>query len=125
MSYQRVIPRDLFNESKLLKCLGQLALTIHEGIGPKGLKADHQGDEFRINQRAGDGGLFVEIGLQFMAGEYELTLYTSYNSKDPYPLICETWPDYEFSETYVFDDDGKITDEFRDYVAFMVNKTPT
>ena len=31
MTYRRVLPRDLFNEAKLLKCLGQLALIIHDG----------------------------------------------------------------------------------------------
>lgn len=30
-SYRRVLPRDLFNEAKLLKCLGQLSLMIHDG----------------------------------------------------------------------------------------------
>ena len=28
MSYARVIPRDLFNEANLLKCLGKVALIL-------------------------------------------------------------------------------------------------
>lgn len=36
--YQRVIPRDLFNEAKLLKCLGRLSLFIHDGKSPPILK---------------------------------------------------------------------------------------
>ena len=32
--YERVIPRDLFNEAKLLKCVGLLVLKIHDGENP-------------------------------------------------------------------------------------------
>lgn len=30
MTYQREIPRDLFNEANLLKCLGQISLIAHD-----------------------------------------------------------------------------------------------
>ena len=36
MSYTRETPRDLFNESKLLKCLGQLSLIIHNTVDSDG-----------------------------------------------------------------------------------------
>lgn len=116
--YRRVVPRDLFNESKLLKCLGQLALLIHDGRDrngrqtPSGLAVEHDGEEFRIDQREEDGGLCV-VGLEFKAGSNVLDLYSAYNSKDPYPLLCRT-EDHEF---IVFNDDGTLTDEFCEYVA--------
>jgi hypothetical protein len=40
IEYNRVIPRDLFNESKLLKCFGQLALLMHDGVIPGSIVFD-------------------------------------------------------------------------------------
>lgn len=109
--YQRVVPRDLFNESKLLKCLGQLALLAHDGLVK--LTVENSGDEFRINQRSHDGGLYVCDGIQFKRGQLVLDLFSLYNSKEPYPLMCET----EDGEVCVFNDDGSLTDEFSEYIS--------
>ena len=117
--YRRVVPRDLFNESKLLKCVGQLALLIHDGRDSDGkqtppcLKVEHEGNEFRIDQRQADGGLYV-IGLKFKVKSLVLDLYSAYNCKEAYPLICMT-EDYE--EIEVFHGDGTLTDEFCEYVT--------
>ena len=37
-NYYRVIPRDLFNEAKLLKCMGHLCLKIHDRQVPIQMK---------------------------------------------------------------------------------------
>lgn len=48
--YGRVIPRDLFNEAKLLKCMGQLCLRIHNNDNlPAKMSADHDGSPFKID----------------------------------------------------------------------------
>lgn len=117
--YLREIPRDLFNESKLLKCLGQLALLIHDGVTIKGLEARHSGTEFRIDQRQCCGGLYVGRGLIFVVKSTILELYSIYNSKSGYPLVCMT-PD---GEIHVFYDDGALTEEFRDYVTKLAGGT--
>lgn len=115
--YHRVIPRDLFNESKLLKCLGQLSLIVHDGLDnnrtkcPGGLTADNSGDAFDISQREHDGGL-VAAGVTFFANGFPLTLFSQYNSKSPYPLWCET-PGEDIA---VFNDDGNLTQEFCEHV---------
>lgn len=44
MNYIRVIPRDFFNESKLLKCMGQLSLKILDCQLPKGIEMYIEGD---------------------------------------------------------------------------------
>lgn len=31
-NYERVVPRDLFNEANLLKCIGKLVLEIEEWV---------------------------------------------------------------------------------------------
>ena len=117
--YQRVIPRDLFNECKLLKCLGQLAVLIHDGIRmPPNLRSEADGSEFRIDQNPGCGGLYVSDGIKFVVLGVELSLKTPYNSKESYPLLCET----EDDEVQVFDDNGQLTDEFRNYVARIGDK---
>lgn len=111
MSYSRVVPRDLFNEAKLLKCLGQLALHIHNadmGDNENYLSVRHDGGEFRIGQRASCGGLYVYSGLTFRVRSIVLELYTTYNSKDAFPLLCYT----EDGEIEVFTEQGLFTDEF-------------
>ena len=117
--YQRVIPRDLFNESKLLKCLGQLALMIHEGVAPRCLRSVNSGREFRIDQRLACGGLYVASGLNFRVGANVLELYTTYNSKESYPLLCNA----NDEEIEVFHPHGTLTIEFVEYVESL--KTPT
>lgn len=112
MSYSRVLPRDLFNEAKLLKCLGRLALIIHDGTDghisvPNTFKVISAGDPFEIEQKDSDGGLFCRTVL-FMVGTVSLHLYSSYNSIGNYPLICETSNEV----LNVFEDDGCLTSEF-------------
>ncbi len=43
--YTRVIPRDLFNEAKLLKCIGRLVLLIHDG-DHNNISFEHDGEPF-------------------------------------------------------------------------------
>ncbi len=111
MSYQRVIPRDLFNESKLLKCLGQLALVIHDGVNvPAGLVLHHEDGEhpgFDVWQSEDDGALSVS-NLECTCFGRVITLRFKYNSKDAYPL----WFALDENEGLVFGEDGKLTDDF-------------
>lgn len=111
MSYQRVIPRDLFNESKLLKCIGQLALIIHDGVGvPRGLELLHDDSEFagfQIEQNQDSGALYcANIGLTFAGQTIELAL--PYNSKEPYPLNYTVSDD----DGRVFTDKGTLSHDF-------------
>lgn len=113
--YQRVIPRDLFNEAKLLKCLGQLALFVHDGVRIGNLRFEADGSEFLIDQRDSDGGLYVYQGIVFYTESAgALILYSRYNSKDFYPLLCEV--DNNTTLT-VFDGTGNITSEFRAFIG--------
>jgi hypothetical protein len=112
MSYIRVIPRDLFNESKLLKCLGRLALQIHERAAPDGLAVYHnceESDGFKIQQDKSDGGLFVANLVFTLPGKGVLTFKTLYSSKLAYPLIEEQ------EGVFVFDDSGYFSSEFLDF----------
>lgn len=108
--YQRVIPRDLFNESKLLKCLGRLCLMIHEGQTGR-LTFEHEGS-FEIDQNIDSGGLTC-VNLHFFLGGTPIYFESSYNSKDNYPL----WFIVEWEYKRVFNEDGAFTDEFASLIG--------
>lgn len=110
MNFSRVIPRDLFNESKLLKCLGTLALRIHEGQ-IDGLEFEHTDIDkgFIIEMDEGDGSLYC-TNLVLMRTDYQTEVYirSNYNSKEPFPLVASC-----FKEECV----DVFTDEFRKLVT--------
>lgn len=108
MSYKRVIPRDLFNEGNLLKCLGALALAIE---GKEGVTLQHGGGEFDIIQDAGDGSIRVGSVLLLIDGrayDHKRPL----NSREPWPLYVQRRHDHDAEEIEVFDDSGALTPEF-------------
>jgi len=118
MSYTRVIPRDLFNEAKLLKCLGQLALLITDGLGvPRGLTLDHDifGDRagFQIEQDQTDGSIYcanMELNYQGRL----IGLRSPLNSRDAFPLQFIRGDE----SGSVFDDKGKLS---HDFVSMLKN----
>lgn len=87
MTYQRVLPRDLFNEAKLLKCVGKLTLLIgDELINWIDYSYDDRG--FLIDQQSSDGSLFVS-NMHFTTKDGQiLNFFTPYNSKGNWPLVC-------------------------------------
>jgi hypothetical protein len=115
--HQRVIPRDFFNESKLLKCMGQLAVRILDGRIPEGItiEVEEAGEAFDIQLSNEFGCLFVANYPVTVNGE-EYFFGTLYNSKDAYPMICYV----EYDEILVFDEQGNFTAEF---VTQFTNQT--
>lgn len=114
MSYTRVLPRDLFNESKLLKCLGQLVLILHDGVDRRRRAAPaitfemvNEDLGFDIQQDESTGDLSCDNLLFQFRGE-ELQFHSAYNSKELYPLYCEI----DGTEYPVFNDDGSFTAQF-------------
>lgn len=113
MSHSRVIPRDLFNEAKLLKCYGQLALAIHEGK-IEGIAFEENEDPFEIILDGGNNGLFIgNLTLVATVNGLPIFIETAYNSREPYPLCTE-------DGIAVFTDEGEIAQEFRDYVKELI-----
>lgn len=108
--YTRVIPRDLFNEANLLKCLGRLSLLIHEGIAPKNIRLDHsqECEEFQIYMNM-DSGEIGCINLIFYKDEEFFELVRPMNSKDPWPLFLY---DNDDEVIWIFDDDGNLSQQF-------------
>lgn len=102
MSYRRVIPRDLFNEASLLKCLGKIVLDIEDGKLPW-LSYHHDGEAFTIVQNESNGALYCG-NVQFFACKKTLHFERPLNSREAWPLFYETENDcFE-----VFDNAGNI-----------------
>lgn len=109
MTHERVIPRDLFNDAKLLKCLGQLALIIFNGKDshnhcPPALEIEHDGQPFNIIQDPVDGGLMVGNVTVTINGR-PIKMTTNYNSR-------QDWPLYADDSVEVLKESGRLTQEF-------------
>lgn len=108
-AYTRVLPRDLFNEAKLLKCLGLLCLLIHDGLTPVPMSVNDElgpQDGFCIGLME-DGYLAVANLDIFIRGERH-SFRTQYNSKENYPLYVT----FDYVDYLVFDEQGKWDQEF-------------
>lgn len=112
MAYRRVIPRDLFNESSLLKCLGRVWILL-ENMPPNIARlgddeGEHGGAPFDIQQDDADGSIHV-ANLPFRIGRKVYRLSRPLNSRAPWPLYAT---DDDAEETAVFTDAGDFTPEF-------------
>jgi hypothetical protein len=108
MSYKRVIPRDFFNEAKLLKCLGHFEICVLDRkCGGLDIQTELDGDTFEIRQNESDGSLYCANYLATLNGE-RLHLFTAYNDKSEYPFWCE----YRGDVYLVFDKNGKFLPNF-------------
>lgn len=111
MSYDRVLPRDLFNEANFLKCVGQLWLRLEgndkcEIIGPQ----ESEGFAFELDMYSGDLSL-ENVHLKLGSDLY--TFKRGLNSRDPWPLYITT---EEEEDILIFNDNGKLSGEFLDFV---------
>ena len=115
INYNRVVPRDLFNESKLLKCIGKLTLLMHDNLAPNGLTCLHDGEPFVIGLT--DCGHLKIQNIIFSYDNFELDFKTVYNSKSNFPFYC----DYDNCEYLVFDENGDFDEEFLNLLEELKN----
>lgn len=118
MMYTLVLPRDFFNQAKLLKCLGKLSVMIHDGI----LDADQElleDDSFKV-LLSEENTLFVSNYIVSING-YDIPLYINYNSRTEYPLLFEPI-DFSVDDTYVFNEKGQLTKNFLEYCNCLRTK---
>lgn len=107
MSYTRVLPRDLFNEANLLKCLGRLTLLIEDGVLP-GLTYEYDGLPFVIQQSEDDGSISAENLTFTTKNGNPVCMRRPLNSREAWPLIATIGE----SEYYVFDESGNVMPAF-------------
>ncbi len=114
INYDRVIPRDFFNESKLLKCFGQLSLFIHSEKTPVPMDIfiirNSNSEPFQIGQ-TNDGYLTI-TNVEVTINKNKFLFKSKYNSKSNYPLFVMT---DDYSEYQVFDENGQFDEEFIDF----------
>lgn len=113
MAYIRVIPRDLFNEGDLLKCLGGLKIQMDNlqwNLGSFDTDDDHVFEAFDIRQNELDGSISV-ANLPFNIGGETWVLYRPLNSRGKWPLYAVNC---RGEEEAVFQEDGTLTMEFKE-----------
>lgn len=122
MTHQRIIPRDLFNEAKLLNALGFLGLAIHDCSEPmaRHLEFDYNSSE-PFDIQVTDGGFLYVANLHLCCNGKIINLFTTYNTKTKYPLQFEYEDDINVFGDYVFDEDG-FTEQFNDLIDYLVNQ---
>ena len=111
--YIRVIPRDLFNEANLLKCLGRLVLCIESA--PR-VVVEHDGGPFEVVQNDDDGSISL-FGFYVQVAGSALSLWRPLNSRHPWPLMAAVEGDHDVEPVPVFCDDGELSPEFLSLVG--------
>jgi hypothetical protein len=115
-NYIRVIPRDLFNEASLLKCLGTLYIAL-ENV-PDCDQAEFavgDVDSFDIHQDSNDGSIYV-ANLPFVVAGRACHLSRPLNSRQPWPLWLSDRDNDDFDRIEVFNEQGKLSS---DMLAFL------
>jgi hypothetical protein len=110
MSYIRVLPRDLFNEANLLKCLGQLWLLLDGKDGSVKFVTEAVEDGFWIHQDPNDGSIYV-ANVEVSVRDRWARLSRPLNSRQPWPLYLSILEDPGFDPIAVFNDDGSLSDD--------------
>lgn len=118
MSYVRVIPRDLFNESSLLKCYGRLYICLENTPGHSAELREEfaPGDAFKVRQSPDDGSIYLANVSLYVRGR-KVHLSRPLNSRDAWPMwaVIET-DDGEEDEIEVFTEEGEFSPEFAAYI---------
>ncbi len=111
MTYERVLPRDAFNEANFLKCLGQLTL-IHLNYGlPKGFEIHFDGNAFDLDQTC-DGELMC-WNFDLYLSSFRVELTRPLNSRDPWPLYASVHGVNDYlHQVPVFNEEGQFSEEF-------------
>lgn len=117
MSYTRVVPRDLFNDANLLKCLGQLYLNIDNVPKQSFELSDLDGvDGFPIEQDEADGSTYCPLVTAVVNGD-EFQFSRPMNSREPWPLLMRCQTNYDFDEIPVFTNNGAFHPDFLKLLA--------
>lgn len=81
-----MLPRDAFNESSLLKCVGRLTLLIENGQAPD-WAFYYDGSDFRIVQDQSDGSISVE-NIRFLFKGKPVKVFRTLNARYSWPMFA-------------------------------------
>lgn len=119
MTYQRMIPRDLFNDANLLKCYGQLYIKLTEsGIEHSAkLLDDLCQDGFNIEQNPNSGATSLN-NVILLIDNMTYWLERPLNSRDSWPLyVVGNDADGDTDPIPVFDDNGNLSSEMIELIT--------
>lgn len=112
MTYARVIPRDLFNEADLLKCLGRLSVVLGETPRHRAELAHVPcTGPFVVEQDPSDGSISCSNVALTVAGE-AVHLFRGLNSRYAWPLWARFGSTDDPDDVEVFSPTGDLHDEF-------------
>lgn len=110
-NYERVLPRDLFNEGNLLKCYGALWIELERYSNYAVIKEESV-SKFVIRQDDSDGSLTIANVTLMIAGKCYL-LRRPLNSREPYPLYL-THGDVDIP---IFNDNGTLSADLLEFIG--------
>lgn len=114
--YQRVLPRDAFNEGNLLTNIGRLWILLSEYPEHTARIEEEDVDFFNIQINDATGGLTVS-NLTFTIGGVRHYLERPLNSREKWPLmVYEKDGDDDFESVEIFDEDGDFTSEMLELI---------
>lgn len=115
--YQRVLPRDAFNEGNLMTNIGRLWILLDEHRDHDASIVEEDVEQFDIQQNDATGGLTV-TNLTFLIGGTRHYLERPLNSRDKWPLlVSEKDGDDDFEPIEVFDDQGRLSAEMLELIG--------
>lgn len=115
MEWKLVFPRDLFNHGKVYKSLGRLTMLIEDSL-IEGL-AFETPSELKLHFYT-DGSIVSNIPFSIKSMNVSLLFKSDVNKKAAYNLCL----DYYGEEIEVFEDDGELTGEFKDFLTYIKTK---
>lgn len=110
MTYRREIPRDLFNEANLLKCLGKLSLISLDRGEAAGLRLTLRPGGFDVRQDEADGSIYAE-NIAILIGGRMFDHRRPLNSREPWPLYVRRAFDRPDDPDWLDEDFPAFTDE--------------
>jgi hypothetical protein len=111
MSYTRVMPRDMFNDSNLLKCMGCVYINL-EKLNLRHAELEPDAESFDIEQNPDDGSTYVANVPLIVNGE-RYRLFRPLNSREPFPLYVIAGDE----EISVFNDNGSFDIDFLSFIG--------
>lgn len=109
-THTRVLPRDLFNDGKLITSVGFLVMDIHDGKLP-GLNFEFDGEPFDVYLDPYNSELMI-YNIRFRSNRAgRVHIYTTNNSKEALPLQYRIAGDFDRSD-YVWVSTGVYNPDF-------------
>lgn len=115
-NYIRVLPRDLFNEASLLKCVGRLWILTDETSNHHARFETEDADTFDIVQDDSSGAIYIR-NVVFTVRGVRQRLSRPLNSRGTWPLYLDSEDDDDDADTIaIFDDNGNLSAELLAYI---------